>query len=342
MNLDDPKLTALALGELPPEERTALEAELAAHPEFLAEVEETREMAGILRTGLKGELAGALAPHQRDVIFRAARVAHRELESLSPSKRPAPLVIPNAKWWDRPGPWQAVAACAMIGFGMYALNVNSSKPELTRQVANAGEYSVPVPTDGAIASNSAGEPNLLSPRPSDPSRVVGSTPIDPSRTLANAPDIKQTHPEVQIDPNRALAGLPPIAQGAPDNAVEPGAKQRGPKVKGTGDQELSNNLAGADRARSENRPGPVTDAEISNALKSLGKEAGRMQAGSGYADFTQVFRPMFSNPVRYEMIRCPSIKVDVEFSTSDGETLTVPPTADSKIKKISKPYIETE
>ena len=128
MNLDDPKLTALALGELPPEDRLALESEIAAHPEFLAEVEETREMAGILRTGLRGELAGELAPHQRDAIFRAVRVAHRERESLAPSERPAPLIIPKAKWWDRPGPWQAVAACAVFGFGMYALNVNYSKP----------------------------------------------------------------------------------------------------------------------------------------------------------------------------------------------------------------------
>ena len=340
MNLDDPNLTALALGELPPEERMALEAEIASHPEFLAEVEETREMAGILRNGLKDERAGELAPHQRDAIFRAARVAHRELESLAPSERPAPLVIPNAKWWDRPGPWQAIAACAVFGFGMYALNVNLSKSERSGQFAYSGEISVPVPTDGAIGSNSVGEPNLLSPRQGDPSLGIGNPAIDPGRTLANSPDIKQPHPDVPIDTTRGLAVLPPIAQ-PPDNAVEP-SKQRGPRPMGPGKQELTNNLAGADRARNENRPGPVTDADISNALKSLVKEAARMKEGSAYADFTQVFRPMLSNPGRYELIRWPAIKVDVEFGTPEGETLTVPPAPDSKIKKISKAYIDTE
>src|SRR5687767_4642192 len=108
MKIDDPKLTAFALGELPPAERPEVEAELAAHPEFAAEIEETQERAGILRMGLRGEPAGKLAPHQRDAIFRAARLA--QPAAVPASERPAPLILPKAKWWDRPGPWQAIAA----------------------------------------------------------------------------------------------------------------------------------------------------------------------------------------------------------------------------------------
>jgi hypothetical protein len=130
----------------------------------------------------------------------------------------------------------------------------------------------------------------------------------------------------------------PAAQGTQDNSVGSNPTRRGPRVVGARNPDL----AGADLARSANRPGPQTDSTVSEILKSLGKEAGRMQEGCAYADFTQVFRPMAGAAGRYEMIRCPSIKVDVEFGTAEGQPLTAPPTPESKVRKISKPYLETE
>jgi hypothetical protein len=278
MNLDDPKLTAFALGELPPAERPVMEAELTAHPEFAAEVAETREMAGILRTGLKSEPAGELAPHQRDAIFRAARMAQRG--EVPASERPAPLISPKAHWWNRPGPWQAVAACAVIGLGISA-RMQLQAPDTERTLSNVG--------------------------------------VERLRSLAN----------------NSVSGT---AQGAQGNSMESNPTRRGPRVIGS----LNPDLAGADLARSANRPGPPTDSTVSEILKSLGKEAGRMQEGTVYADLAQVFRPMAGVAGRYEMIRCPSIKVDVEFGSADGQALTTAPTPESKIRKISKPYLETE
>jgi hypothetical protein len=325
MKLDDPKLTAFALGELPPAERQQLEAELAAHPEFVAEVDETQEIAGILRNGLRGEPAGELAPHQRDAIFRAAHLA--QPTTVPANERPAPLVLPKAKWWDRPGPWQAIAACAVLALGVFATNVNFSKSEGKGQMADLGEISVAVPTDAVAATANAGDPELLSPKQGDTPPSIGRTEINPAKTLVQSPDIKRTPPNVEIGAPSAFAG----------NSAQ---TSRGPHVIGVRNPEL----AGADIGRSANRPNgaTVTDALIADSVKVLMKEAGRVKEGGDYANFEQVFRPVLGIAGRYEMIRCPSIKVDVEFATADGQPLTTPPTPESRIKKVSKPYLETE
>lgn len=67
-NLDDPKLTAYALGELEGEERTAIEALLANSPEARQRVDEIRQTAQKLETELKKESCPVLTTKQTRTI----------------------------------------------------------------------------------------------------------------------------------------------------------------------------------------------------------------------------------------------------------------------------------
>jgi hypothetical protein len=62
MKIDDPRLTAYALGELPEEERRALEQDLVHSPEARAYVVETQQLARQLEREFQTELAQADAP----------------------------------------------------------------------------------------------------------------------------------------------------------------------------------------------------------------------------------------------------------------------------------------
>jgi len=78
MNLDDPKLTAYALGEFTGEERQAIEAALRDDPEARAFVEETASFSQLLCEEFHAETPQAsLAPAQRSEVFEQARNAGR-------------------------------------------------------------------------------------------------------------------------------------------------------------------------------------------------------------------------------------------------------------------------
>jgi Domain of unknown function (DUF3520)/von Willebrand factor len=90
INLDDPKLTAYALGELSSIERTAMEKAMAGSPEAQAYVEEIRELAGSLRAEFADE---------------AAATARRPFNIL-------PLPSPRSFWSD--ARWMSLALAAML------------------------------------------------------------------------------------------------------------------------------------------------------------------------------------------------------------------------------------
>ena len=109
---EDPRLTAYALGELPPGEAAAVERAIAADPAMRAAFAETEEM----RQGLVDALGGEkerLQPRQRDAIRRAAREAARQgkVEDLS-SHRTA------RRTWMAP-----LAAAAVIIGGIFLLTL---------------------------------------------------------------------------------------------------------------------------------------------------------------------------------------------------------------------------
>src|SRR5204862_417483 len=66
MNVDDPKLTAYALGELEGEEEARVEAEVASSPEAERIVDETRELAQALKAEFAAEVMDEVATSRND------------------------------------------------------------------------------------------------------------------------------------------------------------------------------------------------------------------------------------------------------------------------------------
>src|SRR5436190_16808410 len=89
--IDDPRLTAYALGELDPAEAAEIEKLLADSPAAKAVVEETRELAGLLSSRLATEPALMLSDAQRAAILAAA---DRHETHPAPVARPAPTSQP--------------------------------------------------------------------------------------------------------------------------------------------------------------------------------------------------------------------------------------------------------
>jgi hypothetical protein len=110
LHQEDPRLTAYALGELPPEESAAVEHAITADPELRAAYQETEEIRQALVEALGGENE-SLQPRQRDVIRRAAREAARDgkIESLSSHRKARQTWVPPL-----------AAAAVMIG-GVFLL-----------------------------------------------------------------------------------------------------------------------------------------------------------------------------------------------------------------------------
>src|SRR5262245_19324976 len=85
--VDDPRLTAYALGELSPAEIATIERLLEESAECRKAVDEIRELAGVLSDGLNAEPAPTLSEGQRTAIVHAAGASSRV---PSPPKQPAP------------------------------------------------------------------------------------------------------------------------------------------------------------------------------------------------------------------------------------------------------------
>jgi Ca-activated chloride channel family protein len=79
INLDDPRLTAYALGELDDAERGEVESALATSPELQAEVESIRQAAALFDTSLQAEAGPTLTEAQRLAIHEQASAGSVEL-----------------------------------------------------------------------------------------------------------------------------------------------------------------------------------------------------------------------------------------------------------------------
>lgn len=112
LHQEDQRLTAYALGELPPEEIAAVERALAADPALRAALAEMQEIRQDLLDALGGEKE-RLLPRQRESIRSAAREAARQgkIENLS-SHRQA------RRTWLAP-----LAAAAVIIGGIFLLTL---------------------------------------------------------------------------------------------------------------------------------------------------------------------------------------------------------------------------
>ncbi len=98
MKLEEQKLTAYALNELPEDERRAIEAELENNPEARKAVEKIRAMGSRLEEHYATEQHMGLTEEQHETIRQAARKNRRETIIPFPRK-----------------PWKAMAIAASIG-----------------------------------------------------------------------------------------------------------------------------------------------------------------------------------------------------------------------------------
>ncbi len=117
MNLDDPKLTAYALGELDEPERTAMEERLRNDPAAAAEVTALRDFTARLRAELHTEKMPGLTEDQRAEVFAAAKGASVALDGRAFAAMPEisepEILRPSVIRWRLWIP-AAIAACAAI------------------------------------------------------------------------------------------------------------------------------------------------------------------------------------------------------------------------------------
>ena len=126
LDLNDPRLTALALGELDETERAGFEAEIADHPEALKFVTEVRATARLLTEQLRAEPSPGLTPEQRLAI-----------EAEAKPKRPAPRTH-----------WRALALAASVMIGGTALSLTLPVRIAPRTAAPVDVVSGPVLATG--------------------------------------------------------------------------------------------------------------------------------------------------------------------------------------------------
>ncbi len=362
MSLDDPRITAFALNELPAAERAEIERLLQTERAASDEVAKTQKVAEILRNALHSEPAEGLTARHREAIFRAALAVGQKTDTER-------KIIPHPALWQRAGFWQAAAACVICGFGAYAITARLYGPAesgLGNVAANTPkELSVQISAASHDASDTnSGTPEILSPETTRPSE---------RHTLIAKIDAAKTQRITLIAPNgsepaerdaklRGIPGLPPTVAAALTPEEDPIAKIRrsasiGKKPASTGTDRtvITPQLTATKPAEPLTLPADLGNVTLTSEeaatfsttrdyLQSRWKEASSLHAGDTYATLARHFRHdggiTSGKSHRFVMIRCPLIKVDVEFAGGEPQKTGLPP--DTRIEKISRPYFEPE
>ncbi len=159
MNLDDPRLTAYALGELDEFEREEIEAELKTDEAARQEVERIRRAAGILQEKLDAEPCPRLAPEQRAVIEERAA--------------PATPLFP----WSRMLGWGVAAATVVLVAALLLPARNASRPHARRLPVSTPSQPASRPPDTVHPPPVFDSPTLKLPvatRPAPPAERAGA------------------------------------------------------------------------------------------------------------------------------------------------------------------------
>ncbi|MGE0711130.1 MAG: von Willebrand factor type A domain-containing protein [Planctomycetota bacterium] len=133
---DDPRLTAYALGELPPEERRAVAGELRGDRELLGEIDAIQKLAAELEGELGQEPLPALDADARAAIERRARGSDRVpvLDAAHEERPAAGRLLP----FRRGVPAPLLAAAGLLGaVGLGALTLMTGKRAMRAEVAYA-------------------------------------------------------------------------------------------------------------------------------------------------------------------------------------------------------------
>jgi anti-sigma factor RsiW len=161
MNIDDPRLTAYAAGELDENARADVEGWLAEHSDAQAVVAELQSAGELLGEAFDVEPAGALTEDQHEAILANTRTAAIGRAHLAALQRAA-----NGRTFQFPGQgrllvlrrWLSLSAAAIvgmaIGIGLYA--VSTRKPPATPPVAVAETQPARPPLIDLVAFRKAG------------------------------------------------------------------------------------------------------------------------------------------------------------------------------------------
>lgn len=363
MNHDDPKFTAYAFHELPPQERAEIEALLKDDPAAAQEIAETKEVGGVMRQLFRAELTETLTSRRREAILQAAI----QPVSGAPVVPPTNVITPHVAWWRRPMTWQVAAACLVFTFGVYAIfSALTSRTQTGGQLAKGQGIEVPVPGPEKVAANDGHSPNPEVP----PDRVANNNGLTSPKLPVpgvgkGAPIVQVPNPGVQLpDVNAAReASLPAVGSGDPIDVHKHGPTVVGPNANpGLLNRAQATVGSRPDKGMTYGASNPGTKTILPSLKGDVvlsGEEASRYYAtteylskcwgeassiheGSTYDQLTSVFRndggAQSDEIQRFVMVRCPFIKVDVKFDNDAGAPLD----PKTRIKSISKPYFEPE
>ena len=366
MSHDDPRITAFALNELPATEREEIERLIQTERTAADEIAQTQGVAGILRTALHAEPAEGLTSRHREAIFRAALGAGQSARASEIERK----IILHPALWQRAGFWQAAAACMICAFGAYAITARLYGPAASGQGVitsnNPNEFSVQIGQLGKDVSDPAnGNPEIVFPRNFSPAeRQALVAKFDAARTQRIAPAnpnpaeaVGRANPNIGALP---AAGQPEVASAKSEEDPITELRRNAsigkkPASTNNGRGLLTTQLAASRPAepvtlKADLGSVTLTGDEVvtynsnSEYMQARWKEASSLHAGDSYATLARHFRrdggitPGKSH--RFVMIRCPLIKVDVEFKTGEPTEAGLAPGA--VIEKISRPYLEPE
>ena len=204
---DDPRLTACALGELPPAEQAGVQAALTHSPECQAAFDDIRQTASALASALAAEPCPVWTQAQKDALLAA-----------EPSPRPAPARRPVAPgfWalWGRRLAW-AAAATSVAALVWMLQPTPPTQPPVPRHTAVKIEQAPSFTTPPAPSTPLGSPPPPLPPvAPAMETTIVAEVSVAPSPLATRS---LLTH--VVIATNAPATNLPP-ATPPPQQAVQ--------------------------------------------------------------------------------------------------------------------------
>jgi hypothetical protein len=219
---NDPRLTALLLGELTDAERAALEAKVAASGSLSESVEGTRQTVEVLRSELAAEPCPHLSPGQRELVLREIAAAGASTGTASTG---AWVPLLGSLGWGSWGVWMALAATSLFAVaGLIAWQFRGNRPPDRPAAPVATDMQQP-PGDASAVDESVatgrrttGELSVITIRVGESLQVNVLGQLAGGREITLAPDRLSwsTQPlgdYVEFDPRTmTLTGMKPTAQ----------------------------------------------------------------------------------------------------------------------------------
>ena len=216
---DSPELTAYLLGELDPETRAALEAELQHTPELAAELNSLSQVLGEVSEAFAAEPAVGLSPDQHRRVMAALAPPTTEAVAL-PSRssgEPRTLWAAWTAWLGWRGGFVLAGGLAAVALGVFLI---APKREGIRSLAGAEGLRYQPDWKPAAVAVEEGAATVASEAPVFPPAAPEATPLAMAPASVPAPATKSLTP--------ALAkryGLQPAPEPIPAGAESRGKSE---------------------------------------------------------------------------------------------------------------------